>query len=46
MHAGIEGSKMITFGSGHHFPFLRYKQFVKAVLDFLDSLRTSKPDES
>jgi hypothetical protein len=46
MHARIEGSKMITFGGGHHFLFIRYKQFVQAVLDFLDSLRTSKPDRS
>ena len=36
---------MITFGGGHHFLFIRYKQFVQAVLDFLHSLRPPDADE-
>jgi pimeloyl-ACP methyl ester carboxylesterase len=35
MHAGIRGSKMITFNGGHRVFFLRQKPFLDAVLDFL-----------
>jgi pimeloyl-ACP methyl ester carboxylesterase len=38
MHAGITGSKMITFNGGHHFLFLRQQQFLDAVIDFLASV--------
>jgi pimeloyl-ACP methyl ester carboxylesterase len=39
MHAGIKGSKMITFNGGHIFFILRPQQFVKAITDFLDSVQ-------
>ncbi|MHB8598497.1 MAG: alpha/beta fold hydrolase [Ktedonobacteraceae bacterium] len=39
MHAGIAGSKMITFDGGHLFLFFQQKQFLDAVFDFLASTR-------
>jgi pimeloyl-ACP methyl ester carboxylesterase len=35
MHAGIRGSKMITFNGGHLFLFLRQKRLLDVVLEFL-----------
>ena len=35
MHAGIKGSRKITFAGGHIFPFLRPGEFVNAVERFL-----------
>ena len=37
MQKGISGSKMITFEGGHLFFIFRSKQFIEAVIDFLDS---------
>jgi 3-oxoadipate enol-lactonase len=39
MHEGIQHSQMITFQGGHIFFALRQKQFIDAIVDFLDSLR-------
>jgi len=39
MHNGIQNSKMITFQGGHAFFILRAKQFIDAIVDFLDSLQ-------
>ena len=36
MHAGIQGSKMITFNGGHLFPFFQPRQFTDEVAGFLD----------
>ncbi|HEX6551990.1 MAG TPA: alpha/beta hydrolase [Ktedonobacteraceae bacterium] len=41
MHAGIAGSKMIAFNGGHLFFFIRQKQFLDAVSDFLGSAADS-----
>ena len=38
MHAGIKGSKMVTFNGGHIFLFLQSRQFTEAVLEFLRGL--------
>jgi hypothetical protein len=38
MHAGIQGSKMITFNGGHLFLFFRPQQFTDAILDFLGTV--------
>ena len=38
MHAGIAGSRMITFGDGHIFFFLQPKQFVDAITTFLTTI--------
>ncbi|MGH2461529.1 MAG: alpha/beta fold hydrolase [Chloroflexota bacterium] len=38
MHAGIRGSKLIAFDGGHLFPFFQQPRFLKAVLDFVESL--------
>lgn len=35
MHAGISGSKLVTFDGGHIFPFQKQQQFVDAVFEFL-----------
>jgi pimeloyl-ACP methyl ester carboxylesterase len=35
---GIGGSKMVTFNGGHLFPFFRPREFVDAVVSFLDGL--------
>lgn len=37
MHAGIRGSRMITFNGGHHFLFFRQTQFLDAITGFLDA---------
>ena len=37
MHAGIKGSKMLTFPGGHLFFIIRQKQFIEAIENFLDS---------
>jgi len=39
MHAGIQGSKMMTFNGGHLFLFFQQKQFLDAVFDFLASIQ-------
>lgn len=38
MHAGIQGSKMITFPGGHLFFIFRPKEFLEAITDFWNSL--------
>ena len=38
MHAGIKGSKMITFSGGHLFLFFQPQQFAKAILEFLQAI--------
>jgi 3-oxoadipate enol-lactonase len=40
MHAGIQGSKMLTFNGGHLFFILRSQQVVEAIFAFLDSSKT------
>jgi len=36
MHAGIEGSKMLTFAGGHIFFLMRERQqFLDAIVEFL-----------
>jgi 3-oxoadipate enol-lactonase len=37
MRSGIKDSKMLTFPGGHLFFFVRQKQFIEAIADFLDS---------
>lgn len=37
MQSGIKDSEMITFHGGHLFFLVRQKQFIDAILDFLDS---------
>ncbi len=44
MHNGIRSSKMITFDGGHIFLFLRQKQFLNAVVDFLDAQTAKSPN--
>lgn len=39
MHNGIQNSHMITFQGGHVFFALKQKQFIDAIVDFLDSLQ-------
>lgn len=49
MHAGIRGSQMIAFGGGHLFLFVRQRQFLDAVVAFLDSQKAQSshsPDYS
>lgn len=43
MHAGISGSKLVAFKGGHLFLFLKQKQFVDAVFDFLGSQMRPSP---
>jgi pimeloyl-ACP methyl ester carboxylesterase len=37
MHAGISGSKLVAFNGGHLFFLFRAKQFVAAIVDFMDT---------
>lgn len=45
MHAGIKGSKMLTFPGGHLFFIMRQKQFIEAIKNFLDFITTSPGQE-
>jgi len=38
MHAGIKGSKMITFSGGHLFLFFQPQRFAEAILEFLQAI--------
>lgn len=44
MHAGIQGSQMIAFNGGHLFLFMRPRQFLAAVIAFLDAQREQAPN--
>ncbi|HBE29354.1 MAG TPA: alpha/beta hydrolase, partial [Ktedonobacter sp.] len=38
MHAGIKGSKMLTFAGGHLFFFMKERQqFLDAIADFVET---------
>ncbi|PWT79082.1 MAG: hypothetical protein C5B60_00255 [Chloroflexi bacterium] len=37
MHAGISGSKLVTFNGGHLFFLFRAQQFVAAIVDFMNT---------
>ena len=43
MHQGIKGSEMITFNGGHLFFLMRSQQFMDAVENFLNSLKSPTP---
>lgn len=43
MHAGVRGSRMLTFDGGHMFLFFRQQQFLQAVIEFLDAQATAHP---
>ena len=43
MHAGIRGSKMVTFDGGHLFVFSKQKEFIASITEFLEEQTTKPP---